>query len=89
METSKTSNRLSTKDLVQTALLVALVFIATKFINITLPVGASGGLVHLGNTMLLQLQLFLVRKKVQLQVQLVWGYSIYYPLGQYGHHLLL
>ena len=52
METSKTSNRLSTKDLVQTALLVALVFIATKFINITLPVGASGGLVHLGNTML-------------------------------------
>ena len=64
METSKTSsNRLSTKDLVQTALLVALVFIATKFINITLPVGASGGLVHLGNTMLFTIAIIFGKKK--------------------------
>ena len=64
METSKTSsNRLSTKDLVQTALLVAIVFIATKFINITFPVGASGGLVHLGNTMLFTIAIILGKKK--------------------------
>jgi uncharacterized membrane protein len=41
-----------TRDLVETALLIALVFIATRFINIRLPIASSGGLVHLGNTML-------------------------------------
>lgn len=44
--------KVNTKDLVETALLVALVYIATRFINIRLPIAASGGLVHLGNTML-------------------------------------
>ncbi|NLK93936.1 MAG: ECF transporter S component [Clostridiales bacterium] len=48
----KTIKRLGTKDLVETALLISLVFIATKFINFQLPILASGGLVHLGNTML-------------------------------------
>jgi len=44
--------KVNTKDLVETALLIALVYIATRFINIRLPIAASGGLVHLGNTML-------------------------------------
>ena len=44
--------KVNTKDLVETALLVALVYIATRFINIRLPIAASGGLDHLGNTML-------------------------------------
>ena len=43
--------KVNTKDLVETALLIALVYIATRFINIRLPIAASGGLVHLGNTM--------------------------------------
>ncbi|HBI93149.1 MAG TPA: ECF transporter S component [Terrisporobacter glycolicus] len=43
---------IETRDLVETALLIALVFIATRFINIRLPIASSGGLVHLGNTML-------------------------------------
>lgn len=41
-----------TKDIVLTALLTALVFIATKFINFQLPFSIHGGLIHLGNTML-------------------------------------
>lgn len=41
-----------TKDLVLTALLTALVFVATKFINFQLPFSIHGGLIHLGNTML-------------------------------------
>lgn len=40
-----------TFDIVLTALLIALVFLAT-FINIKLPIKANGGLVHLGTTML-------------------------------------
>jgi len=35
-----------------TALLIALVFIATSFIKIKLPVSVNGGLIHMGNTML-------------------------------------
>lgn len=38
----------TTKDLVLTGLSIALVFVATLFINIRLPIG-QGGLIHLGN----------------------------------------
>ena len=41
-----------TLDLIMTAMLVALVFIATVFLNIKLPISANGGLVHLGTAML-------------------------------------
>ena len=41
-----------TQDLETTSLLIALVFIATKFINLRLPISINGGLIHLGNTML-------------------------------------
>lgn len=40
-----------TIDLIMTAMLIALVFLAT-FINIKLPITANGGLVHLGTAML-------------------------------------
>lgn len=40
------------KDMVISALLIALVFVATRFINIRLPIAVNGGLVHLGNAML-------------------------------------
>ncbi len=36
-------------DLVINGLLIALVFISTKFINIRLPIAVNGGLIHLGN----------------------------------------
>lgn len=41
-----------TKDMIISSLLISLVFIATKFINIRLPISVNGGLIHLGNAML-------------------------------------
>jgi len=41
-----------TYDLVLTAILIALVFVATVFLNIKLPITANGGLIHLGTAML-------------------------------------
>lgn len=49
---SKPKSKFNTRDLVESALLIALVYIATRFINIRLPLASTGGLVHLGNTML-------------------------------------
>ncbi|RLQ94588.1 ECF transporter S component [Falsibacillus albus] len=40
-----------TFDLILTAMLIALVFVATIFLNIRLPIAANGGLVHLGTAM--------------------------------------
>lgn len=42
----------SVVDMAISALLIAIVFVATKFINIRLPISINGGLIHLGNTML-------------------------------------
>lgn len=47
---SKTGQK--TLDLVMTAMLVALVFLSTFFLNIKLPISVNGGLVHLGTAML-------------------------------------
>lgn len=52
MEISKGKNKITTKTLVRTALLTALVFVATSFINIRLPFLSNGGLVHFGTAML-------------------------------------
>lgn len=52
MELNKEKSKFTTKDMVETGLLTALVFVATSFINIRLPIAASGGLVHLGTAML-------------------------------------
>lgn len=44
--------RSQTFDLIITAMLIALVFVSTVFLNIKLPITANGGLVHLGTAML-------------------------------------
>lgn len=49
MRQRKAQNK--TFDLIITALLIALIYVSTVFINIPLP-GAKGGLMHLGTTML-------------------------------------
>lgn len=46
------SVRQKTRSLVESSFLIALVFVATLFINIRLPIAANGGLVHLGSAML-------------------------------------
>nr|WP_106783163.1 ECF transporter S component [Lysinibacillus timonensis] len=49
---SYSATRNKTFDLIITALLIALVFVSTVFLNIKLPISANGGLVHLGTAML-------------------------------------
>lgn len=51
MERNREYSKSKTRDMVESALLIALVFIATAFINIRLPISANGGLVHLGSVM--------------------------------------
>lgn len=63
MEINKEKSKFTTKDLVETALLTALVFISTAFINIKLPTLSSGGLVHLGNVMLFVSAILFGKKK--------------------------
>lgn len=41
-----------TQDIVLSALLIALVYISTRFINIRLPISINGGLIHFGTAML-------------------------------------
>lgn len=52
MEINRGKSKFKTKHMVETALLTALVFVATAFINIRLPFLSNGGLVHLGTVML-------------------------------------
>jgi len=52
MELNRRKSKFTTKDMVETALLTALVFIATLLIHIPLPISASGGLIHTGTAML-------------------------------------
>lgn len=49
---SYSQSRQKTFDLIITAMLAALVFVSTFFLNIKLPIAANGGLVHLGTAML-------------------------------------
>jgi len=42
-------NKVDVKELVITALFIALVYVFTAFINVRLPIGGNGGLIHLGN----------------------------------------
>lgn len=44
-----TSRRISTREIVTDALMIALTYIFTAFINVRLPIAANGGLIHLGN----------------------------------------
>lgn len=63
MEVNKVKSKFTTKEMVQTALLTALVFVATFFIHIQLPIMASGGLVHLGNVMLFAIAIVFGKEK--------------------------
>ena len=63
MQTSKINSNSKTRDLVETALLTALVFIATYWIQFQLPIGGNGGLVHLGTAMLFITSIVFGKKK--------------------------
>ncbi|TQR18627.1 ECF transporter S component [Psychrobacillus soli] len=52
MNPVKSYSNTNTVDMIITAMLIALVFVATVLLNIKLPITANGGLVHLGTAML-------------------------------------
>lgn len=52
MKTTTGYSKSHTFDLIITAMLISLVFVATLTLNIKLPIAANGGLVHLGTAML-------------------------------------
>lgn len=51
------------RDTAVTGLLIAMVFLATKFINVRLPVSINGGLIHMGNVMLFTAALLFGKRK--------------------------
>lgn len=52
-----------TYDLILTAVSIGLIFVATAFLNIKLPITANGGLVHLGTAMLFVIAILFGPKK--------------------------
>ena len=51
-QAQKKNIRHQTRSLIESSFLISLVFVATLFINVRLPIAANGGLVHLGSAML-------------------------------------
>lgn len=73
-------------DLVVTAVLTALVFVFTSFLNIRLPISVNGGLIHLGNIMMVIACMLFGPKKGALSAalgmglfDLVSGWTIWAP----------
>lgn len=76
-----------TFDLIITAMLIALVFLSTFFLNIKLPVAANGGLVHLGTAMLFIASILYGPKKASLAgaigmalFDLAGGWALWAPI---------
>lgn len=53
----------SIKEIAVSGLFIAMVFIATMFINIRLPISVNGGLIHLGNVVLFTISIVFGRKQ--------------------------
>ncbi|MFF2456253.1 ECF transporter S component [Peribacillus simplex] len=82
---SKSSQK--TMDLIITAMLIALVFLSTFFLNIKLPISANGGLVHLGTAMLFIASILFGPKKAALAgaigmglFDIVGGWALWAPI---------
>lgn len=60
-ESKQQSN--SVRELTVNGLLIAMVFVATMFINIRLPISVNGGLIHLGNVVLFTIAILYGKKK--------------------------
>lgn len=84
---SYSTSRQKTFDLIITAMLVALVFVSTFFLNIKLPIASNGGLVHLGTAMLFIASILFGPKKGALAgaigmglFDLVGGWLVWAPI---------
>lgn len=60
--TTKTTHS-NVKEIAVSGLLIAMVFIATMFVNIRLPISINGGLIHLGNVILFTVSIVFGKKK--------------------------
>ncbi|MCP1490433.1 putative membrane protein [Peribacillus frigoritolerans] len=89
MQNSQSYSRSSQKtmDLIITAMLIALVFLSTFFLNIKLPIAANGGLVHLGTAMLFIASILFGPKKAALAgaigmglFDIVGGWTLWAPI---------
>ena len=89
MQNTQSYSRSSQKtmDLIITAMLVALVFVSTFFLNIKLPIAANGGLVHLGTAMLFIASILFGPKKAALAgaigmglFDIVGGWALWAPI---------
>ncbi len=56
-------NLSKTKDIILNGLLIAIVFVATYFIQIRLPISVNGGLIHMGNVALFAIAIVFGPKK--------------------------
>lgn len=84
---SYSSSSQKTMDLIITAMLIALVFLSTFFLNIKLPIAANGGLVHLGTAMLFIASILFGPKKAALAgaigmglFDIVGGWALWAPI---------
>ncbi|MDG4850764.1 ECF transporter S component [Peribacillus frigoritolerans] len=89
MQNTQSYSRSSQKtmDLIITAMLIALVFLSTFFLNIKLPITANGGLVHLGTAMLFIASILFGPKKAALAgaigmglFDIVGGWTLWAPI---------
>ncbi|MFY0802608.1 ECF transporter S component [Peribacillus frigoritolerans] len=89
MQNTQSYSRSSQKtmDLINTAMLIALVFLSTFFLNIKLPIAANGGLVHLGTAMLFIASILFGPKKAALAgaigmglFDIVGGWTLWAPI---------
>ncbi|PHD74062.1 ECF transporter S component [Bacillus sp. AFS043905] len=89
MQNTQSYSRSSQKtmDLIITAMLIALVFVSTFFLNIKLPIAANGGLVHLGTAMLFIASILFGPKKAALAgaigmglFDIVGGWALWAPI---------
>lgn len=89
MQNTQSYSRSSQKtmDLAITAMLIALVFLSTFFLNIKLPIAANGGLVHLGTAMLFIASILFGPKKAALAgaigmglFDIVGGWTLWAPI---------
>ena len=99
----KGRSSIAIRSITMDGLFIALVFVATMFINLRLPIAANGGLIHLGNVPLFLAAIIFGRRTGTLAgafgmglfdlllspAPLAWRCSIWYPAGLSGRPLPL
>lgn len=74
-------------ELVVCSLLIALVFVFTSFVKITLPIAAGGGLIHLGNVMLFVAAIVFGPKRGFIAA--AFGMAIFDIFSGYAHYAVI